>query len=60
MINITQSHRNRIERLFSVVAMDDKWITVKPNGEKVKAHRSKLTTKVESLPVWWQIQRREN
>ncbi|HDL3851322.1 TPA: hypothetical protein PW572_002361, partial [Mannheimia haemolytica] len=42
MINITQSHRNRIERLFSVVAMDDKWITVKPNGEKGKGSPVKI------------------
>ncbi|MDD0824651.1 DUF5710 domain-containing protein [Mannheimia sp. AT1] len=42
MINITQSHRNRIERLFSVAAMDDKWITVKPNGEKGKGTPVKI------------------
>lgn len=42
MINITQSHRNRIERLFSVVAMDDKWITVKPNGAKGKGSPVKI------------------
>lgn len=36
MINITQSLRNRIARLCATVAMDDRWITVKPNGEKGK------------------------
>lgn len=37
MINVTQSHKNRIERLYAtVVAMDDKWITVKPNGPNKK------------------------
>lgn len=42
MINITQSHKSRIERLYATVAMDDKWITVKPNGAKGKGSPVKI------------------
>lgn len=42
MINIAQSHKSRIERLYATVAMDDKWITVKPNGAKGKGSPVKI------------------
>lgn len=42
MINITQTQRNRIERLYLTLAMDDRWITVKPNGTKHKGSPVKI------------------
>lgn len=43
MIKITKVQAQRIDRLCSIVfAMDDKWITVKPNGEKGKGSHVKI------------------
>lgn len=42
MINITQTQRDRIQRLHLAVAMDEKWITVKPNGAEHKGSHVKI------------------
>lgn len=42
MIKITQLHRTRIERLYSTIAVDDRWITVKPNGAEHKGSPVKI------------------
>ena len=43
MIKVTKPQAERIDRLCSVVfAMDDKWITVKPNGDKGKGSHVKI------------------
>ena len=43
MIKVTKPQAQRIDRLCSVVfAMDDKWITVKPNGDKGKGSHVKI------------------
>lgn len=43
MIKITKSQAQRIDRLCSIVfAMDDKWITVKPNGNEGKGSHVKV------------------
>ena len=43
MIKITEEQAKRIDKLCSAVfAMDDKWVTVKPNGEEGKGAHVKL------------------